>query len=61
MGDGALDLCGSERFREYIRQFRRSHPLDADLAHKYGFLADIGDADSMTQSTRGTFPIGGTA
>ena len=61
MSDGALDLCASERFREYIRQFRRSHPLDTDLAHKYGFLADIGDTDSMTQSTRGTFSTGGTA
>lgn len=55
MGDSAIDLCASQRFRAYIRSFRDSHPLDRDLAAKYGIPTDIGDSDSMTQTTRGTF------
>jgi hypothetical protein len=57
MGDSAVDLCATDRWRAYIRKFRDSHPLDRELAAKYGVLTEIGDsdADSMTQSTRGTF------
>lgn len=61
MGDSAIDLCATDRWRAYIRDLRDSHPLDRDLAAKNGFLTDIGESDSMTQSTRGTFSFGGTA
>ena len=60
MSDPGIDLCASDRFRAYIADFRDSHPLDRDLAAKYGVLTDIGDSDSMTQRTRGTAG-GGTA
>jgi hypothetical protein len=56
MGDSVADICASERFRKYLREFRDRHPLDTDLAAKYGFLTDIEEhSDSMTQTTRGTF------
>ena len=61
MSDGALALPSSARFREYIRTFRARHPLDAELAAKYGFLTEIEDSDSMNHATRGTFTFGGTA
>ncbi len=60
MGDSAVDLCATDRWRAYIRDFRDSHPLDKELAAKYGFLTDIGGSDdTMTQKPCGTF--GGTA
>lgn len=61
MGDPVANICASEHFREYLREFRERHPLDTDLAAKYDFLTDIEDADSdsMTQTHCGTF--GGTA
>jgi len=59
MGDPVANICASERFRSYIREFRTRYPLDTDLAEKYGFLTDIEGSDSMTQHTGGTF--GGTA
>lgn len=61
MADPEIDICASECFRRYIRDFRDSHPLDRELAAKYGFLTEIGDSNQMTQSTRGTFSFGGTA
>ena len=59
MGDPVANICASERFRDYLREFRDRHPLDTDLAAKYGFLTEIEGSDSMTQNTRGTF--GGSA
>ena len=60
MGETVADICASERFRSYLREFRARHPLDVELAAKYGVLADIEGSDSMTHHTRGTF-FGGTA
>ncbi|KOX93256.1 hypothetical protein [Halorubrum tropicale] len=56
MGDSVANICASDRFRAYLQEFRKRHPLDTDLAAKYGFLTDIEEhSDSMTQHTRGTF------
>lgn len=55
-----VDLCASEKFVAYIKDFRDRHPLDTELASKHGFLSDIGDSESMRNATSGTFG-GGTA
>lgn len=61
MTEPSIDLCASAKFRAYIRSFRDSHPLDRNLAAKYGILNEIGDSTTMNQTTRGTFDFGGTA
>jgi len=59
MGDAVANICASERFRSYLREFRDRHPLDTELAAKYGFLTEIEEnSDSMTQNARS---FGGTA
>ena len=36
MSDGPRGLVVSDRFREYLQNFRDQYPLDTDLADKYG-------------------------
>lgn len=63
MSDEPVALRASAAFRDYLREFRDSHPVDDDLARKHGVLADIGDkdADRMTQAIPWTFRTGGIA
>lgn len=36
MSDGPRGLAVSDRFLEYLQNFRNRYPLDTDLAEKYG-------------------------
>jgi len=42
VSDGPRGLVVSDRFTEYLQNFRERYPLDADLAEKYGLSTGNG-------------------
>ena len=42
MSDGPRGLVVGDRFAEYLQNFQERHPLDTDLAEKYGLSTGNG-------------------
>jgi len=61
VSDGPRGLVVSDRFAEYLQTFRESHPLDTDLAEKYGLSTGDGHFRRLMTQTHTSGGYGGTA
>ncbi|WP_155118387.1 hypothetical protein [Halorubrum sp. BV1] len=61
MSDEPRGLAVSDRFAEYLERFRERHPLDADLAEKYGLPTGNGHFRRLMAQTQTSDGYGGTA
>ena len=61
MNDGPRGLVVSDRFREYLQNFRDRYPLDTDLADKYGLPTGNGRLSEKMTLNRSSRSFGGSA
>ena len=61
MSDGPRGLVVSDRFVEYLQNFRERYPLDIELAQKYGVPAGNGHFRNPMTRIRSSGGYGGSA
>jgi len=61
VSDGPRGLVVSDRFLEYLQNFRDRYPLDTDLADKYGLPTGNGRFRRQMTHTRSSGGYGGSA
>jgi hypothetical protein len=61
VSDGPRGLVVSDRFREYLQNFRDRYPLDVELAEQYGLPTGDGHFRRLMTQRQTSGGYGGTA